>query len=171
MLDIDFGTITKVELKLNQEGDSARFVQCQVTADQDAQLVELITPPGDDSSPPIGASVLIIDIGGRRVGFLLNAGIALDSQSEEKAIYGSSGGAKTSFLKLKPNGTIEINGFSDFAVRFNALQTIMIVAVQTAINTQLGLISTEINNLGGDYTPTPLNIDLSTARVDNVKLP
>lgn len=169
-MEFDFGIITRIELKDNIDGNPARFVQCQVTADQDAQLVELITPPGDDSAPPLGASVLIIDVGGRRVGFMLNAGIALDSQTEEKAIYGSTGGAKTSFIKLKPDGTVELNGITDFAVRFNALQTIMTTAVQTAINTELGLIAAEINGLGGDYTPTPLNIDLTSARVDNVKL-
>ena len=170
-IEFDFGVITLLEIKENVDGNPARFAQCRVTADEDAQLVELMRCSGDDSAPPLNTTVFIIDFGGRRIGFPLNDGIEPEALSEEKISYSSSGESKAATISQRTDGTIEINGAADFAVRFNQLETIIAAQVQNVVNANLTAIQGEISSLGGSYTPTLLNIDLTGARVDSVKLP
>lgn len=64
----------------------------------------------------------------------------------------------------RTDGTLEINGNSDFAVRFNALETVIKKLVDD-INTELSKKKDEAGS------PGSVTVDLSSAKVTEVKLP
>jgi hypothetical protein len=69
---------------------------------------------------------------------------------------------------LKNDGTAEIGGNGDNLIRFSPLNSEM-ESLQTFINTELTKIQTGIVGAGGSYTPGSLDIDISGARIDEVK--
>ena len=73
------------------------------------------------------------------------------------------------FLWLKNNGTLELNGNNYTSVRFSPLQT-AIQNTDTALNAEFVKIATAITGLGGVYTPSAINTDLSNAESNTVKL-
>ena len=71
------------------------------------------------------------------------------------------------YLRLKD--AIELNGNTGFVTEHTALNT----AIQTTIGlitTELGKISTAISALSGSYTPGPVTCDISGAKVEKVKV-
>lgn len=71
------------------------------------------------------------------------------------------------YARLKD--VIELNGNTGFVTEHGALNT----ALQTTIgliNTELGKIATAITSLSGSYTPTPVTLDISGAKVEKVKV-
>lgn len=77
-------------------------------------------------------------------------------------------GAEKFFVWLKKDGSIEIGGNADNAVRYSPLNTAM-TQLQTDINTQLALISAGISAAGGSYTPGNISIDISGSKIDDIK--
>ncbi len=85
------------------------------------------------------------------------------------------------------NGNVEIQGNTDFAVRFSSLETSINsyatssdterTNIITAINAELTKIATAINAIvPGSYVPTPIttapvSADISSSKVENVLLP
>ncbi len=69
---------------------------------------------------------------------------------------------------LKNDGTFEIGGNSDNAVRYNALNTALQQQV-TKINTELAKINVAIAALGGTYTVSPISLDITAAKITEVK--
>lgn len=73
-----------------------------------------------------------------------------------------------SFLWLKSDGTIELNGDTYSLVKFEPLEA-GIKKHDTDINAELAKISTAISALGGAYVPTPINTDITDSKAKNLK--
>lgn len=88
----------------------------------------------------------------------------------ESRLYSvDANGALQSYIWNKANGTLELNGNTYSAVRYQTLNT-QLQSLITQINTQLPLIASGIATGGGTYTPTNVNVDFSGAESSQVKL-
>lgn len=77
--------------------------------------------------------------------------------------------AVKSFIWLKNDGTIELNGNTYSSVRYEPLES-GINAKDNLINTELGKIATAIASLGGTYTVAPVSTNIASAKNEDVKL-
>jgi hypothetical protein len=77
-------------------------------------------------------------------------------------------GSLKSYLYLKKDGIIEINGDSNFAVKYNELDSVL-NTLATDINTENTKIATAITSVGGSYVPAPITIDLTSAKNETIK--
>jgi len=126
----------------------------------------LYGPSGDDSPPIADDRVLLIKVDG--TGKYVITGVICKSQGAEpgeKKLYSrDSNGDIQGYIYIKSDGTIEINGNADFAVSYNDLNTVL-QSFKTSIN---ALFSTKLD---GGGSPGTLTINLSSAKVNEVKLP
>ena len=81
------------------------------------------------------------------------------------------------FINILNSGIIEINGNTDFAVRFNALETGFNL-LRTELNTALTILNAHVHTLAGAGTTDPMatptvlaTAEISAAKVNEVKLP
>ena len=89
----------------------------------------------------------------------------------EKRIFSQSPDGSISFaIHLKTNGTCEIGGNVDNAVRYQALSTAL-AASDGFLNIELGKIATAIGSLGGTYAVDPVNTDISSSKINEIKTP
>lgn len=77
--------------------------------------------------------------------------------------------AVKSFIWLKNDGTIELNGNTYSSVRYEPLES-GINAKDNLINIELGKIATAISSLGGVYTVAPVFTNITSAKNEDVKL-
>lgn len=174
------GIVTGRELKKNRDSENNRLLlQVQITDADDIHTVEYMSPPGEDSNPPDGTKVLIIDAGrAYKIAFAADDNIQPSMEEGEKKLYSISDGAIAAFINFLQSGIIELNGNSDFAVRFSELETgfnqmktdfnnFLTTAynVHTHPTAPIGPIS--IPSLPGSASTA----DISAAKVDEVKLP
>lgn len=82
----------------------------------------------------------------------------------------NSSGIIQSSVYVNKDGDTVINEGTESAVSYSQLDTALQNLV-IAINAQFLLISTEINNLGGNYPAPTLTIDISGSESDTVKIP
>lgn len=126
----------------------------------------LYGPSGDDSPPLSDDRCLMIKIDGS--GNYIISGVICKSQGAdpgERILYSrDSSGNVQATIKLLGDGVIEINGNSDYAVSWtdlnSALQS-LVTAINAAFATKL--------DAGG--SPGTLTLDISSAKVEEVKLP
>lgn len=78
-------------------------------------------------------------------------------------------GAVKSYVWCKKDGKLELNGNAFTSVRFEALDTALQAEV-SKINVELGKISAAITMLGGTYVVSPVSVDISGAKSEDVKL-
>lgn len=69
---------------------------------------------------------------------------------------------------LKNNGDIQLNGTVDNAVRYQKLDDALQLEVQK-INAELVKVQTAIATVGGVYARTPIDINTSAAKIEEVK--
>lgn len=81
----------------------------------------------------------------------------------------AQGNLKT-FLWLKNDGTIQLGGTADNVVRFAPLNN-ELQDLASFINGELQSIAAGITSAGGSYTPGTLQIDISDAKVEQIKTP
>ena len=119
------GIVAGREFKKNRDGENDRLLlQVQVTDADDVHTVEYMSSSGEDSNPPDGAKVLIIDAGrAYKIAIAADDNIQPSMAAGEKKIYSVSDGGIAAFINFLKGGIIEINGNDDFAVRFNELET------------------------------------------------
>jgi phage gp45-like len=159
------GIVTGHEVGKNLDGDKdVVLLQVQITEDEDTQTVELFSATGDDYIPPVGSDVIIAEIRPDwKVGIASKDNITSSVNTGERKLYSQSGDIIKAFINLLTTGIIELNGNSDFAVRFNALDT----AIQTFIT---ALNAALANKLDGSGTAGTLTLDISGAKIDEVKV-
>jgi hypothetical protein len=93
------------------------------------------------------------------------------AQEGEKRIFSQSIDGSISFaIHLKTDGSCEIGGNVDNAVRFNALQS-SLASSDTLLNAELAKIATAIGSLGGVYTVATVATDISSSKIDRIKTP
>lgn len=170
MTELKRGNVTGRTDKNNDENKKRRFLQVRIAGETDTREVEFLSQAGEDSSPENGATVLLVNVGGRWFAIAADDGIEPEAQPGEKHLYSSNNSQKRASVVLRTDGLAEINGNADFAVRFNALEALMNTLVDN-INAELTNIQTAISDLGGTYNRVDIAIDLAMARVESVKLP
>jgi len=168
------GLIKGSSYRVNRDGSGKKLLlEVEITDPDDIQTVELMTQAGDDINPPDNSRVTIIKIGSAwKIAIASDDGIAPDEtlNKGERKIYASDGTDIKSFINWLVNGNVQINGSGDFAVRYDALSTIL-DTLATDINTELGKIATAITGLGGSYTVSPISINASSAKIETIEVP
>ena len=174
------GIVTGRELKKNRDGGNDRLLlQVQITDADDIHTVEYMSPPGEDSNPPDGSKVLIIDVGrAYKVAIAADDNISPSMEKGEKKLYSISEGAIAAFINFLSSGIMEINGNSDFAVRYNELETgfnQLKADHDDFVANVYGLHSHATAPTGPVSPPSVLGAastaDISAAKVEEVKLP
>lgn len=126
----------------------------------------LYGPAGDDSPPLPDDRCLMIKIDGS--GNYIISGVICKSQGAdpgERILYSrDSSGNIQATIKLLGDGVIEINGSADYAVSWTDLNT----ALQSLITAINAAFATKLNGSG---SPGTLTLDISSAKVEEVKLP
>ena len=127
----------------------------------------LFTVSGDDSPPLPDDKVFIVKKDGS--GDYAIVGVLAMSQGAvpgEKKLYSrDSEGNLKSLIYIKKDGTIEINGNADNAVRFNSLD----VGLQAFISDLNFKLTTAFATV--PYTWPGSSIDIAGAKIEEVKLP
>lgn len=161
------GIIRGREVRKNRDGQGDRLMlQVEISNPDDIQTVEYVSLPGQDENPIDGSKVYIIEVGpSYKIGIAVDDGIVPAMATGEKRMYSlDDAGVIQAFIKLLKSGIIEINGNADFAIRFNALDTAL-QGLVTAINATFATKADASGAAGA------LILDISTAKVDEVKLP
>lgn len=161
------GVITGRTVKTNKDGKNPRLLlQVQMSNKDDVQTVEYVPQPGQDENPTNGSKVFIIQISeSYKIAIGVDDGIEPGAATGEKWLYSlDDDGVVQALMKLLKSGIIEVNGNSDFAVRFAALDTALQLLV-TQINAVLATKADASGAAGG------LTLDISAAKVNGVKLP
>lgn len=160
---MDIGIIKNIEDKLNRDGDIIRPMLQVELLDDDVRTVELMTQSGEDTKPAIGSRVYVI---GESEAYKLGIATSDDLKSEvdpgEKEIYSTDSPATTKMARIKLNadGNIDLNANTDNAVSWADLNT--------ALQNMLTALNADIVVAGGAGSTT---LDLSSAKVDSVRLP
>jgi hypothetical protein len=82
----------------------------------------------------------------------------------------NSSGVVQSYVWIKNTGIIELAGNTDNAVRYAALNTAL-TAHNNAVQAELIKIQTAITGLGGAYVNIPVTINISSAKINEIKTP
>lgn len=127
-------------------------------------------PFGDDSGPLKNMTAIYADTGtnGEPVilGYINNQQMA---EIGEKRIYSLKPDGSLSFdIWLKNDETCEIGGNTDNLVRYLQLNASWNQLVAQT-NVELGKIATAIAGVGGAYTVQPLNVNINSAKINEVK--
>lgn len=125
---------------------------------------------GDDSQPLKGMTAIYAHTAVNSepviIGYINTQQIAKEG---EKRIFSQSSNGSIAFaIYLKNDGTCELGGSVDNAVRFKPLDS-GITAKDSLVNIELGKIATAITSLGGVYTPSNVLTDISGAKIEEVK--
>ena len=162
------GIVTGFEIGKNRNGTkNVVLLQVRLRDRKDIQTVELMTPTGDDSIPPLNSRVAILAVSkSYKIAIAQHDNIDPSMDEGEKKIYSQSGDTIQAFINLLNTGIIEINGNSDFAVAFNDLKTgfdQLRSDHNSHIHTETGGVTT---------VPTVLSTaSVDNSKVDEVKLP
>lgn len=136
-----------------------------------AKTAKEISPFGIDSQPLPDMTALFLETSNKGeavvVGYVNAQQLA---EAGECRIYSvGASGELMAYAWTRANGDILLNGDEFTAVRFQELKT-QIDLLQEQINSQWPLIASGITTGGGAYTPTNVDIDLSSAESSTVKL-
>lgn len=87
----------------------------------------------------------------------------------ERRVYSLKPDGSGSFYTwLRNDGIYEIGGYQDNMVRYSQLNS-KLQAEKNAINAELTKIQAAISTLGGTYTKVDITLDLTDARIDEIK--
>ena len=114
-------------------------------------------PFGIDSNPNKNMKALYIETGIKGKSVIVGY-INTDQLAEVGSLRLYSNNAN---IYLRENGTIELNGTSDFMVRYSALETAF-----NELNTKFNTHSHAAN---GTPTATPSTADITGAKIENIK--
>jgi hypothetical protein len=171
-MQLYIGTVTGREIKQNRDGDHpVRLLQVEFATDDVQTVEQMSNEPGDDSSPPDGARVLVLQVSKAfKVVIAVDDEIDPEVEPGERKIYSSENGAIKAFAYFKKDGVIELNGANDFAARFNELKNGFDALVD------------DFNAHTHDYLPGPgsatptdpptsSTASIDAAKIDEIKVP
>ena len=101
------------------------------------------------------------------IGYIQKNQIA--QQGEARLFSLDSKGLLKAEIFCKADGTIILNGGVNSSIRYEPLNT-ELQKLKNDINTELLKVQTAITMLGGTYANAPLNLDLTTAKSDTIKI-
>jgi hypothetical protein len=113
-MQLSAGIVTGRRTTTNREGEvSVRLLLVQVTDDQDVQTAQLIGQTGEESNPPDGSMVALVEAGsGFQLAVSTGDAIAPVMSVGGKRIYSTNaaGAEVMAEVKLDPDGTVTIEG-------------------------------------------------------------
>ena len=101
------------------------------------------------------------------IGYIQKNQIA--QQGEARLFSLDSNGLLKAEIFCKADGNIILNGGVNSSVRYEPLNT-ELQKLKSDINTELLKLQTAVTTLGGTYANAPLNLDLTTAKSDTIKI-
>ncbi len=166
-------TVLETSIGPNRDQDAdVRLIKASLSSLEDVQTLQKLGCI--DHAPVAGSEFLVLSIGESwKLAIQITDGVDPAAAAGEKWLYSQDvdGNVKTT-LRLKNDGTMELNGSDDFAVAFTDLKTV-IDTILAETQSNFGLIATAITSLGGSYTPAAYSpaTDITPAKVATVKLP
>ena len=92
------------------------------------------------------------------------------NEGETRIFSRDSGGSEKFYIKLTNAGKCELNGTSDYLVKYSPLNSAQ-NKLAIDINTELVKIAAGINAIvPGSYVVAPITIDISGSKVENVSV-
>jgi hypothetical protein len=149
---------------------TSTFIKVLRYGKSDVQTIEPILPSGIDSKPLKEDLAVHSNTNDRSDPICLGYIWKSDkTQPGELRIFArGTDGSEKLYIYLKNDGTCEFGGNADNLVRFQKLDD-ELQAFKTKINTELGKIATGITGVGGAYSPTLTTINISAAKISEVK--
>ena len=126
MTQIRTGKVIGSEIAANKDGDTdVRILTVQLTDSDDVQTVEYYDDGGRDYRPPDGAEVVVVDVSpSHRVVLAVDDLIDPEVAKGEILLYSvtTAGTTKAATIYFENDGTIQLNGTGDNAVRYAELE-------------------------------------------------
>lgn len=169
------GIITGYEVGKNKSGTkNVVLLQVRISDKDDIQTVELMNNAGNGSIPAIGSRIVIVELGPAwKIGIAESDNIDPEVEDGEGHFYSQDSDEIKAWIKLSKSGIIEINGNTDFAVRFSVLES-GFNQLKSDFNSFLTHIHTGGTISGNTGPPTPPVLpsaaDISGAKIDEVKV-
>lgn len=157
---------------ISTELDNAgrRIVKYLRLGKTDVQTSPLAAPFGSDGNPAGNLRAIYVETGVKGetylVGFINRDLVA--EVGENRQFSTDEDGNLIFEARMRNDGTYEIGGSVDNLIRFQKLNT-ELQGLVLALQTELALIATGIAAAGGAYTPGVLNLDISSAKIDELK--
>lgn len=169
-MSIMIGRVTGREIKANMDsGADKLLLQVEVTEPDDVRTIQLMTQAGEDCNPADDSQVLIVNVTDS-FALVIGAddGIVPSMNAGERKLYSVAAGAIAAHMNLLNTGVIEINGNTDFAVKYNELKT----AFDQLVSDFDSHLHSGVTTGGGTSGPPTASstADMSGAKVDEVKL-
>jgi hypothetical protein len=162
---MELGIVKGFKITKNRDGTQDKLLLQVEIIPGDVRTVEFMGEAGNDTNPAIGSRVIVITPAkGYQIAISSTDDLTPEVDSGEKELYSTDGSSKLAKLKLNLDSEIELNGNADYAVSYNDLNTILTQLVNN-INT-IFVTAADGAVYGGGLT-----IDLSSAKVDKVRLP
>ena len=149
---------------------TAEFIKVLRYGKSDVQTIEPILPAGIDSKPLKGDLAVHSNTNDRSdsvcLGYIWKS--ELTEPGELRIFARGADGSEKLFLYFKKDKTCEFGGDADNLIRYKKLDD-ELQSFKSKINTELGKIQTGIIAGGGSYTPTLTTIDISAAKISEIK--
>ena len=170
---MEFGIVTRVTIQKNKDGKNlVRMLQCVLSDPLDVQSIEWLSQPGDDSPPAIASAVAIIQISeSYKVAVSVDDRVLPTMSPGEKHLYSFNGIAVKAFIKFLNSGVLELNGDTDFAVRFSVLETAF-NQLKASYNAHTHVYAPGPGSPVPTAAPLPQSTaDMSGAKINEIKVP
>lgn len=137
----------------------------------DVQVVSEVSPAGIDSAAHPDAVAVVADTLDKSspvaLGYLNEGQMAAPG---EVRIYATDAAGNVLFYTwCKADGTFEMGGTEDNAVRFKPLEQALKNMVSAGINAELTKIQAALGTVGIVYARVPVSIDVSAAKINEIK--
>ena len=181
------GKVITSEIGANKDGDtSVRMLTVELTDSDDVQTIEYYDDGGRDYRPPDGAEVVVIDVSpSHRIVVAVDDIITPEVGKGELLLYSvdTAGTAKAATIYCENDGTIQINGTGDNAVRYAELETAFnglksdFNDLVSAFNDHEHVIPAGTDAAGGTTTArvppddaSSSSADITSAKIDEVEV-
>lgn len=160
-------TLSKVKSYIIEKGKRILKVE-----QYGAKTAKSASSYGDDSQPLKNMTAIYAETGNNSeqviIGYINTNQIA--GEGEKRIFSQKPDGSIAIAIHLKSNGTCELGGAVDNAVRYIPLKS-GIDSKDQLINAELAKIATAIGSLGGTYTVAPISTDITSSKIEELKTP
>ena len=136
----------------------------------DVQEPIQVAPHGIDSNPVKGMKAIYSPTNERGKNIIIgymNADM-LAAVGETRVFATDADGDLKTFIWLKADGSMQLGGSADNAVRYSPLND-GLQDLKTAINAELVKVQTAIVSIGGAYSRVDVSVDITDSKIDEIK--
>lgn len=181
-MNILTGVVIGQTIEKNRDGENnVRMLQVEITEPNDTQSIQQISFSGEDNAPTKGDTVAIIEVSeSYKIAIGIQDQIVPEVESGERKLYSQDGGVIKSFVYLKKDGQMILNGTGDYAVRFNKLKETIdelqddIASLKTAFSSWITVPQdggAALKTITGTWFATPLTKVIDPAKIDTIEVP